>query len=354
MLSSNQYNRDPVLHDLSEITVNALKDLEVAKRELQENDIHMKEMNQLANERVDEMSRVNQQLQSKISFVENVTKTIQEKNEKLEKDIKVIKTEKTRYDKLNGFLKENLDKVIKKEKELAVKQVFLERKVDEQTKNLLRTEKIAIIGQFTSRLAHDIRNPLSKLRMSHEILCNNPKLNVLEKIKYQKKIDKSISYIIHIVEDVLEFVRISDLRMKEMSLDEIISASLDGMDIPSTVNLEKVGNGIKIFCDSRKMEAVFVNLITNALDTINNEWYIKISVSENKDHLEIEFEDSGIGINPGIESKVFDPMFSTKPHGNGLGLAICKMIVEQHGGKLVYNNHPSVFSIILPKILNWK
>ena len=60
MLSNNQYDRDPVLHDLSEISVNALKDLELAKKELQENDMHMKEINQIANERAEEMSRVNQ------------------------------------------------------------------------------------------------------------------------------------------------------------------------------------------------------------------------------------------------------------------------------------------------------
>jgi len=354
VLSNNQYDRDPVLHDLSEISVNALKDLELAKKELQENDIHMKEMNQLANERAEEMSRVNQQLQSKISFVENVANTIKTSNEKLGNDLKVVKIEKERYDKLNSMLKIDLGKVIKKEKELAIKQIFLERKIEEQSKNLMRTEKIAIIGQFTSRLAHDIRNPLSKLRMSHEILCNNPKLNVLEKIKHQKKIDKSISDMVHIIEDVLEFVRISDLNMKETLLDEIISSSIDGIEIPSTVNLEKTYNDIKILCDSRKLEAVFTNLLTNALEAIDNEGYIKIRVNENKEYIEIGFEDSGIGIKAGVESKVFEPMFSTKSHGSGLGLSICKMIVEQHGGKIVYNSPPSVFSVILPKILNEK
>lgn len=352
MLSNNQFSRDPVLHDLSEITVNALKDLELAKKELQENDMYMKEMNNLANERVEEMSRVNQQLQSKITFIENVTKTVEEKNEKIQKDLKIVKSEKERYDRLNGVLKVDIVKVIKKEKELSVKQIFLERKIEEQSKNLMRTEKIAIIGQFTSRLAHDIRNPLSKLRMSHEILCNNPNLKVLDKINHQKKIDKSISDMVHIIEDVLEFVRISELNMKEALLDDIVSSSIDAVDIPSTVNLEKVGKNIMILCDSRKLEAVFINLLTNALDAINNDGYVKIKIIENKDQIEIGFEDSGIGIRPEMESKIFEHMFTTKTHGSGLGLSICKMIVEQHGGKMIYKNHPSIFSIILPKILN--
>jgi len=79
MVLDNTSKQDPVMRDLSEITIPALKDLELARQELQENDLHMKEMNKLANERVDEMSRVNQQLQTKISFVENVANTIREK-----------------------------------------------------------------------------------------------------------------------------------------------------------------------------------------------------------------------------------------------------------------------------------
>lgn len=124
--------------------------------------------------------------------------------------------------------------------------------------------------------------------------------------------------------------------------------------MPSTVNLEKTYNDTKILCDSRKLEAVFTNLLTNALEAIDNEGYIKIRVNENKEYIEIGIEDSGIGIKAGVESKVFEPMFSTKTHGSGLGLSICKMIVEQHGGKIVYNSPPSIFSVILPKMLNEK
>lgn len=353
MLSnSHSYEKNDVLKNLSEITANALRDLELTKKELQENDLHMKEMNKLANERVEEMSKVNQQLQNKISFVENVTKTIQEKNTKLESDIKIVKTEKERYHKLNENLKVDLGKIIKKEKELSVKQIFLENKIAEQSDNLERTEKIAIIGQFTSRLAHDMRNPLSKLKMSHEILCNNPNLKVLEKIKHQGKIDKSISDMVHIIEDVLEFVRVSELKIKESFLDELIESSISSVDIPPNVKLETSKSNIKILCDSKKLEAVFINLLTNALHAIDNNGYIRIRINENNDHIKINFEDSGIGINQKNESKVFEPMFSTKTHGTGLGLAICKIIIGQHGGNITYKNHPSEFSVHIPKILN--
>ena len=345
----NPSEKDPVMRDLSEITVTALKDLELARQELQENDLHMKEMNKLANERVDEMSRVNQQLQTKISFVENIATGIREKNDKLESDIKIVKNEKNRYLQLNDKLKTDLGKVIRKEKELSVKQIFLERKIETQTDDLKRTEKISIIGQFTARLGHDMRNPLSKLKMSHEILCNDPNLNVLEKIKHQKRIDSSISTLVRIIEDVLEFVRISDLHMNEILLDDVILSSIEGLDIPSSVKIERMGESIHVLCDSKKLEAVFINMLTNAMDAIEKNGTIRIKTLVTSKNIVIQFVDSGLGVPPGDELRIFDPMFTTKSYGSGLGLTISKMIVEQHGGKLVYGSSPSTFSVFLPK-----
>ena len=341
--------KDSVMRDLSEITVNALKDLALARKDLQENDLHMKEMNKLANERVDEMSRVNQQLQTKISFVENIATSIREKNDKLEFDITLVKNEKSRYLKLNDLLKTDLEKVIKKEKELSIKQIFLERKIENQTDDLKRTEKISIIGQFTSRLAHDMRNPLSKLKMSHEILCNNHNLNVLEKIKHQQRIDASISTMVRIIEDVLEFVRISELQMNETLLDDVISSSIEGINIPSSVTLERTGDSTHVLCDSKKLEAVFLNILTNALDAIDKNGKIKIKTIITSKNVIIRFEDSDVGVPPGDELNIFDPMFTTKSYGGGLGLTICKMIIEHHGGKLLYSSMPSIFSVSLPK-----
>jgi signal transduction histidine kinase len=345
----NPSEKDPVMRDLSEITVTALKDLELARQELQENDLHMKEMNKLANERVDEMSRVNQQLQTKISFVENIATGIREKNDKLESDIKIVKNEKNRYLQLNDKLKTDLGKVIRKEKELSVKQIFLERKIETQTDDLKRTEKISIIGQFTARLSHDMRNPLSKLKMSHEILCNNPNLNVLEKIKHQQRIDVSISTLVRIIEDVLEFVRISDLHMNDILLDDVISSSIEGLNAPSSVIIERIGESIHVLCDSKKLEAVLINILTNAVDAIEKNGTIRIKTVSTSKNVVIQFVDSGVGVPPGDESKIFDPMFTTKSYGSGLGLTISKMIIEQHGGKLEYRSNPSTFSIFLPK-----
>lgn len=351
-MSNSSLEKDPILRDLTEISINALRDLELAKKDLQESDLRMKEANRLANERVNEISQVNHQLQEKISFVENMTKSIQEKNTYLEKEIKSVGTEKINYKKLNGLLKEDLSKVIKKEKELYLKQIFLEKKVNEQEGCLLRNQKMTIIGQFTSRLAHDMRNPLSKIKMSHEIMCESPNMKVLEKIKHQQRIEHCISKMTHIIEDVLEYVRMSELNLKEISLKDILNSSIEDIDLSSSVNLKIEGNDVTVLCDRRKLEAVFVNLMTNAIDSIQNNGYLLIKILDNENNIEIYFEDSGEGVNPKLESRIFEPMFTTKQHGSGLGLSICKMIVDQHGGRIIYKNHPSAFSVILPKIDN--
>ena len=122
--------------------------------------------------------------------------------------------------------------------------------------------------------------------------------------------------------------------------------------MPSNVKLDIKGDDLMALCDSRKLEAVFVNLITNAIESIRGKGYVTIQIIENNHSLEIRFEDSGPGVSPSLQSKIFEPMFTTKQHGTGLGLAICKMIVEQHGGKLIYKNTPSAFSVLIPKIKN--
>ena len=144
-------------------------------------------MNRLANERVAEMSKINSQLQEKINLVENMTKSAQEKNDALEKDIAKLETQKSTYTKLNEKLKIELGVVVEKEKNLTIKQLYLEKKIQEQTKKLLRTEKMAIIGQFSSRLAHDIRNPLAIVKSTHALLCKNPRISVTERNKISNK-----------------------------------------------------------------------------------------------------------------------------------------------------------------------
>jgi signal transduction histidine kinase len=85
------------------------------------------------------------------------------------------------------------------------------------------------------------------------------------------------------------------------------------------------------------------------MDAIEKNGTIRIKTLVTSKNIVIQFVDSGLGVPPGDELRIFDPMFTTKSYGSGLGLTISKMIVEQHGGKLVYGSSPSTFSVFLPK-----
>ncbi len=95
----------------------------------------------------------------------------------------------------------------------------------------------------------------------------------------------------------------------------------------------------------------FDNLLNNSIQAINDDGKITIRIIDLENEGEIEVEDSGDGVSDEIISKVFEPLFTTKKKGTGLGLASCKSIVEQHGGVIYVRNNPTVFTIKLPKML---
>jgi signal transduction histidine kinase len=96
------------------------------------------------------------------------------------------------------------------------------------------------------------------------------------------------------------------------------------------------------------MSIVFVNLLLNSIQAMDPQGKIAIRFYPSQDNIVIEFVDSGPGIATNILPKIFDPLFTTKQHGTGLGLATCKNIIEGHGGKIYVKNNPTTFTIVLP------
>ena len=104
----------------------------------------------------------------------------------------------------------------------------------------------------------------------------------------------------------------------------------------------------KINCDARKIEGVLSNIINNAVQSLDGHGEIDVEISVDSEFLIIKIKDSGPGIAEENLEKIFEPMFTTKTTGTGLGLVICKSIVEQHGGTLSVSNKPTTFTIKLP------
>ncbi|MFB5619667.1 MAG: PAS domain-containing sensor histidine kinase, partial [Nitrosopumilus sp.] len=253
-------------------------------------------------------------------------------------------------------INKNLSRLVKmRTKELVEQRDNLESLVEEKTQDILKSERLSAIGELSGRLAHDLRNPLSVIKMSVDLIKQSPqdsKISDPNIVKRVELIEKSIDRISHQVDDVLGYVRLSPLKLSNVSLHDAIVGSLKKINIPSDIEVILPQNDIRIDCDVVKLDAVFINLIVNAIQELPKGGKIMIQISEKDNAAILKFIDSGKGISDDDISKVFEPLFTTKQKGTGLGLASCKNIIEQHQGKISVANNPTTFTIILPKMLS--
>jgi len=349
MQSSDILDESPIVKELSNVASQAFHELEITKQSLKEKELELIEIAEISNQKIHAAVKTNQDLQNKVQILMDFSNTLETKNKELEQKNNELAIRENTYNKLNHELKEQLLNVSKTEKDLELRKKYLEKQVELKTDALIKSQKMAIIGELTSRLAHDLRNPLSVIKTAHGIMKEKPKMHVKQRLEYNARIDRALLRIIHLVNDVLGFVRVTDLDLNEASVLSLIDSAIDSIDVPKQIEIIKPTDDFKINCDFRKLEAVFANLLTNSIQAIEKEGKIELRLSDNNDSIKLEIEDSGSGIPKSIIPKIFDPLFTTKANGTGLGLAICKTIIEQHGGTITVKSNPTTFTIILPK-----
>jgi len=223
--------------------------------------------------------------------------------------------------------------------------------LEENHKKLLQKERMSAIGELSSHLAHDLRNPLSIIKNSNKFLemymeKDNPNVT-----KNFQMIDRAISRMAHQIEGVLEFVKSRPLVLKKESILEIINSASQMFKIPSNITILYPKNDVICKCDFQKIEVIITNLIMNSIQAIGkNDGQIEISLNESKKSILLKVRDSDPGIVQQDLKKIFDPLYTTKLVGTGLGLASCKNLIEQHGGTIDVRINPTVFSIKLPRL----
>ncbi len=221
--------------------------------------------------------------------------------------------------------------------------------LNKESKKGLETEKLATIGSFASRLAHDLRNPLTVIQGAMTLIEN--KVSNSDKITDKRiaMINTAIDRMTHQINDVMDFVRISPLHLTNNSLLKLLESSVLRTNFPESVTIQMPQNDILLNCDPRKLDIVFVNILSNAIDAIKKQGIIKIRLIDDESFIKIEFEDSGPKIPLDVMQNMFEPLFTTKDMGTGLGLSSCNNIVKQHGGTISIKNEPTIFTISLPK-----
>ena len=226
--------------------------------------------------------------------------------------------------------------------------VFEKYKLKEQNQ---KDSKLITVGEMASRLAHDLRNPLSIIKIALENLKFTYDVDE-EKQERFSRIDRSMDRMTHQIDTVLDFVKEQPKIMSKAKISEIILESKDSIIIPNDIRLILPENEIEVFCDKKQLAVAMNNLILNAIQTMDGKGTIEITCTENDSESIIQIKDSGDGISKKDLAHIFEPLFTTKLTGTGLGLPSVKSIVESHGGSITVRSPPTIFTITIPKNLD--
>nr|MDO8079392.1 PAS domain S-box protein [Candidatus Freyarchaeota archaeon] len=237
----------------------------------------------------------------------------------------------------------------------------LEELVEERTRKLREAERLATIGETAAMVGHDLRNPLQAIIGS--LYLANGKLKPLSSPAHRKQkndleellqtIEKQVDYMNKIVSDLEDYARPLTAQLVETSLRQLIIDTLSTITIPEKVKVSiEIGERFpRLMVDQAMMRRVLVNLITNALQAMPSGGQLTIRGSKRADAALINVEDTGVGIPEENLSKLFEPLFTTKSKGQGLGLAVCKRLVEAHGGSITVESkvgRGSTFTVKIP------
>ncbi len=244
----------------------------------------------------------------------------------------------------------------------------LEELVDERTaelhsaqEELLRKQRFAAIGRLTATVSHELRNPLGSIRNSLAVIQrladrDNPMMkNALEIA------DRGISRCDNIISELLDFTRIRKLKLENTNIDAWLGEVLDEyLHLPEIEIVHKPGDAAETLCDREHLIRVVLNVLNNACDAVMTEEGLQgsartprvtVTTRSLDDSVEIAIADNGPGMSAQQQEKIFEPLFSTKSFGVGLGLSVVKQIMEQHGGSVKVESqvgHGTRVRLLLP------
>jgi PAS domain S-box-containing protein len=226
------------------------------------------------------------------------------------------------------------------------------RQLKEAQERLLRAERLAAIGQVAAMVGHDLRNPLTSIAGAKYYL--KKKLWRYMDAKTRKMfriVEKDIAYANNVIADLLDYSREIKLNFAATTPKALLMEALSTLKVPRRVIVVDKTTEDPIVVDKEKMKRVFVNIIKNAVAAMPKGGKLTISSRKTDDAVEISFTDTGVGMSKEVLEKLWTPFFTTKAKGLGLGLPICKRIVEAHDGKITVNsvlNKGTTFTVTVP------
>ena len=211
--------------------------------------------------------------------------------------------------------------------------IILTKRLELARIEMRKQEKLSTVGKLASRLAHDLRNPLSVIMNMTTLNEISPAITKEEVERRKQMVNRAVERMTHQIDRVMDFVRIKPLEFKTTSIKTIIEFVKESIIIPKDIKIILEGDNPTISCDIREMDALFSNLISNSIQAMESSGVITIKVIDEDMQIVIKVEDLGPGIAKKNLKKIFEPLFTTKQEGTGLGLVSCKNIVEHHGDR---------------------
>ncbi|GGE29350.1 hypothetical protein GCM10011391_04860 [Pullulanibacillus camelliae] len=211
-----------------------------------------------------------------------------------------------------------------------------------QLKDLNESKKLTLAGQLAAGIAHEIKNPLTAIKGFLHLIKADYHGNDM----YINVITEEINRIESIITELLILAKPTEAKLTQCSitqiLDQVITllntvAHLKGTEIQANY----APNLPLLFCDENKIKQVFINLLNNALEAMNNGGIINVVVTSENEHLIIQIIDQGTGMSKEQLDKVGQPFYTTKENGTGLGLMICRQIIENHQGRITFSSSSS-------------
>ena len=226
---------------------------------------------------------------------------------------------------------------------------------------LARSEKLVALGQVSAGMAHEIRTPLTSIKLfvqslETELPSDDETLEDFSIIKGE------IGRMEEIIKRFLDFARPVEPKFENVSINQILSNAISLVKIrikneKVVIETEYDENWPSIDGDRKQLEQVFLNMLINSIEAMPDGGKITVATNtislsnENKKLLKITIADTGCGIKPALRRYIFDPFFTTKDSGTGMGLAIAFTVIEQHGGLIEVESEPgegATFMVYLP------
>jgi two-component system NtrC family sensor kinase len=237
----------------------------------------------------------------------------------------------------------------------------LEARVEQRTRELrtsqarvIRAEKMAAVGRLAGSVAHEVNNPLQAITLHLQLVTDE--INSQSAQEQINIVQHELDRISEIVQRLLEFQRPKLARRSRQRIEDLLEevlalAGKQSQQAGVSIDYHLEDDLMPVLASGDQIKQVFLNLILNAIEAMPGGGKLTIRGRSSDDVVIITFTDTGPGISPEEMNQLFEPFFSTKQSGSGLGLAVSQEIITSHGGLLEVFNHPqsgAVFTVTLP------